>query len=142
MPPHNRLLVLPADPGVQFEFIATADVADSDVPGWVENRLRCERAQCEAVGKTFMSWLKPGAVEAPNGRAFALWYASIGSETGKIGPIPPVFFGTVVFEARNANLDTTRVERFLRSSVALNFKFRGNHPTMEELAELLRAWRA
>ncbi|MEQ1728254.1 MAG: hypothetical protein ABL982_07715 [Vicinamibacterales bacterium] len=142
MAPHNRLLLIPSDLADSVEFIATADVADAEVPAWVEARLALGAVRCENVGKSLVVWQGREAAGAPNRRAFALWYASIGQETGQIGPIPPAFRGTVVFEAINANLQTTRMDRFLNSTEARAFEFRGSHPSVEQFGALLRAWRA
>lgn len=139
MPSHDRLLVLPADPDVSFEFVPTADVAAGEVPQWVEARLGSAPVQCDNVGKALVSWSLRGP-QRSNSRAFALWYASIGSETGQIGPVPPAYAGTVIFEAVNANLQTARIGRFLRSKAARTFTFRGSHPSIEEFRPLVVAW--
>lgn len=133
-----HVLVLPPDPNDLPELCS--DPTQSTLPEWIEGELRTDKAHYEPLGKRMGIWWERNGVGARNERALALWYAVIGSDTGKAAPVPPGFLGPVVVEADNGQLTHRRLLSFLDSKAARSFRYSGGTPEPGTIRDLIKAW--
>ena len=137
-----EVLVIPADPERPVAARSSRDLTSESVSEWITLELKTDQHHCNAMGKRLVVWAARANAGNNNDRAYALWYAVFGSDQEEAAPVPPGLFGTVIVEDDGGELPSKRLSSFFETEAAKAFRFSGNAPDPEEVAGLVRAWKA